>query len=158
MAIITSRVAERIADEILSSQEEIFAISIIDESGRGLAGGGNNIVLASKAKESFRKAFGLFEGGARYGGTLGLAALGVASEVRGFAGRVKSIVTTYEKCKMMLLPMPSYDIVVGLVIESSVNAEDYNIGEEIERLLAKEEETGDRSEKATRDMSTAMDL
>ena len=41
---------------------------------------------------------------------------------------------------------------------NSVNAEDYNIGEEIERLLAKEEETGDRSEKATRDMSTAMDL
>src|SRR5919109_716863 len=106
MVIITSRVAERISDEILSNHEEILAVSIVDESGRGLAGRGNNIILASKAKESFRKAFGIFQGGARYGGTLGLAAIGVANEVREFAGQVQSIITTYERCKMMLLPMP----------------------------------------------------
>ena len=136
--IITSRIAERIADEILSTNEEILAVSIVDESGRGLGrGAARNIVLASKAKESFRKAFGIFQGGAKYGGTLGLAALGVANEVRDFAGQVQSIITTYEKFKIMLLRMPAYDIVVGLVLESSVNGDDYskNIRREIERLF-----------------------
>ena len=143
MVIITSHVAERIADEILSTNEEILAVSIVDESGRGLArGAARNIVLASKAKESFTKAFGIFQGGTKYGGTLGLAALGVANEVRDFAGQVQSIVTTYEKCKMMLLPMTTYDIVVGLVLDRSVNAEDYNIGKEIERLLLAADEEG----------------
>ena len=149
MVIITSSVAERIADEILSSQEEILAMTIIDERRLGAK---NNIVLASKAKESFRKAFGVFQEGPRYGGTLGIEALGVAGEVRGFAGQVQSIVTTYEKCKMVLLPMPSYDIVVGLVLESSVNGDDYskNIRREIERLFLtlreENEEEGEQKE------------
>ena len=69
---------------------------------------------------------------------MSLAALGVANEIREYAGQVQSIITTYEKFKMTLLPMPAYDIVVGLVLSRSVkNAEDYskNIGREIERLL-----------------------
>ncbi len=50
---------------------------------------------------------------------------------------------------MMLLPMPTYDIVTGLVLDRSVSAEDYNIGKEIERLLlaAKEEDALNRNNK-----------
>jgi hypothetical protein len=124
MVIITSHVAERIADEILSSHQEeeegLLAITIIDESGPGgrARGGKDNVVLATKAKESFRKAFGLFyrQAGVQYGATLSLAALGVANEIKEYAGQVESIITTYEKFKMMLLPMPAHDMVVGLVL------------------------------------------
>ena len=148
MVTITSHVAERIVDEILSSHQEeegLLAITIIDERGLGGRargrGGKDNVVLATKAKESFRKAFGSFyrQAGVQYGATLSLAALGVANEIREYAGQVQSIITTYEKFKMTLLPMPAYDIVVGLVLSRSVKnaAEDYskNIGREIERLL-----------------------
>ena len=136
MRIINSSVAERIVDEILSTNDEILAISIIDDR---LGTAAN--VLASKSKESFKRALGVFHEGPRYGGTLAHAALSVANEVREIAGEAKSIVTTYEKCKMMLLPIPSYEVVVGLVIQSSVNAEDYNdkIVTNLKRLLADEE-------------------
>jgi len=36
----------------------------------------------------------------------------------------------------MLLPMPSYQILVGLVLERSVNAEDHNFAKKIEKLIA----------------------
>jgi hypothetical protein len=67
---------------------------------------------------------------------LALAALGVANEVKEVAGEALALITIYEKCKMMLLPASSYEILVGLVLHSSVNAEDYNIAKKIERLLA----------------------
>jgi hypothetical protein len=37
---------------------------------------------------------------------------------------------------MMLLPIPSSQILVGFVLQRSVNAEGYNIANTIERLLA----------------------
>lgn len=37
---------------------------------------------------------------------------------------------------MMLLPLPSHEILVGFVLQPSVNAEDYNIAHKIETLLA----------------------
>jgi hypothetical protein len=151
VVIITSHVAERIADEILSRQGEEgpLAITIIDERGLGGRARGrgrkDDGALATKAKDSFRKAFGSFyrQAGVQYCAILSLAALGVANEVEEYAGQVQSIITTYEKFKIMLLRMPAYDIVVGLVLSPSVNAaqEDYNniIGKEIERLLMEEE-------------------
>ena len=154
MVIITSSVAEKIANGMLSSDQEggLLAITIIDERGLGGRargrGGKDNVVLATKAKEPFRKAFVSFyrQAGVQYGATLALAALGVANEIREYAGQVQSIITTYEKFKMTLLPMPAYDIVVGLVLERSIkNAEDYskNVGREIERLLLAIEEQED---------------
>jgi hypothetical protein len=128
MALITSSAAQRIVDEILSTNEEILAISIIDEKG------GN--ILASRSKESFKKAFGVTGEAGKYGGTLAIASLAVANEVKEVAGEARALITVYEKCKMMLLPVLSYEILVGLVLHSSVNAEDYNIGSTLERLLA----------------------
>jgi hypothetical protein len=127
MVIITSSAAERISDEILSTNDEIPAISIMDMRGN---------ILAAKSKESFKKAFGVTRYGDKYGGTLAVAALAVANEVKDVFGEAQAIITIHKNCKLMLLPVPSYEILLGLVLQRSVNAEDHNIANKIERLLA----------------------
>ena len=127
MVTISSGVAEEISDEILSSNEEILAISIMDISGN---------VLAAKSKESFKQAFRATGEGDKYGGTLAVAALAVANEVKDVVGEAQAIITIYKNCKMMLLSIPSSQILVGFVLQRSVNTEDYGIANTIERLLA----------------------
>jgi hypothetical protein len=73
MVIITSGAAERVSDDILSTNDEILSISIMDMQGN---------ILAAKSKESFRKAFGVTQEGDKYSGTLAVAALAVANEVK----------------------------------------------------------------------------
>jgi hypothetical protein len=48
----------------------------------------------------------------------------------------QALITIYKDCKMMLLPIPSHQILVGFLFERSANAEDDNIANEIERLVA----------------------
>ena len=127
MVIINSSTAERISDEILSTNDEILSISIMDVRGN---------ILAARSKEYFRQVFGVTRDGDKYGGTLAVAALAVANEVKDIVGEAQALITTYKDCKMMLLPIPSYEILIGLVLQRSVNAEDYNIAHKIERLLA----------------------
>jgi hypothetical protein len=127
MIIITSSEAERISDDILSANDEILAISIMDMKGN---------ILAAKSKESFKEAFGVTQDGDKYGGTLAVAALAVANEVKDVFEEAQAIITIHKNSKLMLLPVPSYEILVGLVLQRSVNAEDYNIANKIERLLA----------------------
>ncbi len=127
MVIITSSAAERISDDILSTNDEILSISIMDMRGN---------ILATKSKEYFRQVFGITVEGDKYGGTLAVAALAVANEVKDIVGEAQAIITIYKNCKMMLLPIPSYQILVGFVLQRSVNAEGYNIANKIERLLA----------------------
>src|ERR671910_1391005 len=127
MVIITSGAAERVSDDILSTNNEILSISIMDMQGN---------ILAAKSKESYRKAFGVTQDGDKYGGTLAVAALAVANELKDVVGEAQALITIYKNCKMMLLPIPSHEILVGFVLQLSVNAEDYNIANKIERLLA----------------------
>jgi hypothetical protein len=133
MAIITSTTAERIADEVLSTYDgKILSISIIDAKG-----GGENF-LATKSTESFSKEFGVLQEGQKYGGSLAIAALSIANEVREVAGETIALTTTYEKCKMMLIPIPSYEILVGLVLKRGavVTADEDELVNYIERLVA----------------------
>ena len=127
MVIIASSAAERISDDILSTNDDILAISIMDMRGN---------ILATKSKEYFRQVFGITLEGDNYGGTLAVAALAVANEVKDIVGEAQALITIYKDCKMMLLPLPSYEILVGFVLQRSVNAEGYNISNTIERLLA----------------------
>lgn len=127
MVIINSSAAERISDEILSTNDEILSISIMDVRGN---------ILAARSKEYFRQVFGVTRDGDKYGGTLAVAALVVANEVKDIVGEAQALITTYKDCKMMLLPISSYEILIGLVLQRSVNAENYNIAHKIERLLA----------------------
>jgi hypothetical protein len=124
---LTPSEAEKIAADILSANEEILAISILDMSGN---------ILAAKSKESFKQAFGVTRDGDRYGGSLAVSALAVANEVKDIFGEAQAIIAIYEDCKMMLLPIPAYETLIGFVLRRSVNAEDYNIANDIERLLA----------------------
>jgi hypothetical protein len=120
--VVTSSAAERIADDILSTNDEILAISVIDKKGN---------VLAGKSKESFDKAFRLNVDGDKYGATLAVGILSLVNEVKNTFGEAQAIITIHKNCKLMLLPVPSYEILVGLVIQR-----DYNIVSKIERLLA----------------------
>jgi hypothetical protein len=124
---VTSSAAERIADDILSTNDEILAISIIDKKGN---------ILAAKSKESFRKAFKVTVDGDKYGATLAVGILTLVNEVKEVVGEAQAIISIHKNCKMMLLPVPSYEIMVGFVLQRSVNAEDYNIANKIKRLLA----------------------
>jgi hypothetical protein len=126
VVIITPNVAERIAHDILSTNDEIMAISIMDTRGN---------ILTSISKDSFKETFGLTRNGGKYGGTLAVAALAVANEVKDIVGEAQALITIYKNCKMMLLPIPSYEILIGFVLQHSANAEGYNISNKIERLL-----------------------
>jgi hypothetical protein len=123
---VNSSAAKRIVDDILLTSDEILAISIIDKQGN---------ILAAKSKESFKEAFGVTEEGEKYGATLAIGILTLVNELKAMFGEAQSIITTHKNCKLMLLPVPSYQIMIALVLHPSVNAEDYyNIAKKIERL------------------------
>ena len=123
---VTSSDAERIIDDILSSNDEILGISIMDMRGN---------ILTANSKEAFKEAFAVSLDRAKYGGTLAVAVLTVVNETRNIFGRAKAIITIHKNCKLMLLPVPSFQILVGLVLQRSVNTDD-KIANEIEILVA----------------------
>lgn len=124
---ITSAHAENVASDVLSTNEQIMAISIMDM-------GGNP--LAAKSKESFKESFRAAADWHDYGGTLALATLSLVNQVRNVFGEAQAIITIHKNCKLVLLSIPSYQILVGLVLERSVNAEDHSIVDNIEKLMA----------------------
>jgi hypothetical protein len=123
---LTSADAETLSDDILSNNKDILAISIMDMRGN---------ILAANSKESFKQAFAISRDRAKYGGTLAVAALAVVNETRNIFGASKAIITIHKNCKLMLIPVPSYQLLVGLVLQRSVNTED-KIANKIERLVA----------------------
>ena len=127
---VGSSAAERIVDDILSFNPEILSAGVIDRSGN---------IIANKSSESFEKQFkgvsNLEQN--RYSGTLAVAALSIANEVKDAFGEPQAIITIYRDCKLMLLSMPSYDILIGLVLESSANVENNTFANEMERLVVR---------------------
>jgi hypothetical protein len=133
---VTPREAEVIARDVLSTNfyanKKIFAISIIKQNeGR---------TLAAKSSEYFKKAFGdVIAEGNGYARILAtsIATMSVISEVGAILGQPKAIITIHKRSKLMLLPMPSYDIVVGLVADRSSDVDnDDNIANKIQSLVA----------------------
>ncbi len=126
--VIISDKAEKIVDAILSSDDRILLVSI-----RGWSGN----ILAAKARDSFRERFfGVSRLlGTKYSGSLTIATLSLVNEVKDIFGEAQAIITIYEHCKVMLLPMPLYEIIVGLTVERSVVTEDYSLSKEIKRIL-----------------------
>lgn len=124
---VTPNEVERIVDDISSSNDEILSTSVMDRKGN---------IIAAKSKESFKEAFGVnLKMENNYGGTLAVATLSVVNEVRDIFGEPRAIITIHKDCKLMLLPVPSCQLLVGIVLEHSVNEQD-KIANEIERLLA----------------------
>lgn len=124
---VTTRSAETIVHTILSSYDEILGISIMNMKGN---------MLAADSKEVFRETFVITEDRANYGGTLAIQALSVVNETRNVFGRTKAIITIHENCKLMLLPVPLFQLLVGVVLERSANAESHKIANQIEILVA----------------------
>ena len=125
---VSSAAAERIVDETLSSYDGILSMSVRDEKGN---------ILAAKSKESFKEAFDATElANNNYAGTLTVAVLAIVNEVKGIFGEAQTVITIHKDCKLVLLPMPSYEIVIGLVLERWVDADDGNIANNIKRIVA----------------------
>ena len=50
-------------------------------------------------------------------------------------GQTKSVVTIFEEYKTLLLPLPSYGIIVGVVLELWADADDGKLANNIEKLV-----------------------
>ena len=85
--VVTSTAAQRIVDDILSTNDEILGISIINQKGN---------ILAAKSKESFKKAFGLTVDGDKYGTTLAVGILSLVNEVKDMFGEAQAIITIHK--------------------------------------------------------------
>jgi hypothetical protein len=59
----------------------------------------------------------------------------VVNEVADVFGKAQAIITLHEDCKLMLLPMPSHQVLIGLVFERLAVIEDYSLANKIERIL-----------------------
>src|SRR5687768_16696262 len=124
---VTSDDLERIAGDVLSIHDEILGISIMDKKGN---------ILAANSKESFKEAFGVAEDREKYTATLAIGILTLVNELKDMFGGAKAIITVHENCKLMLLPVPSFQLLVGVVFQGGANAEDHKIVSEIEILVA----------------------
>ncbi|HEU4822141.1 MAG TPA: hypothetical protein VFS97_01835 [Nitrososphaeraceae archaeon] len=124
---VSSDGAEKVVNDVLSTNKDILAITIMDM-------GGNP--LAAKSKEPFKEAFGAAADWHEYGGTLALATLSLVNQVRNVFGEAQAIISVHKNCKLMLLAISSYQILVGLVLERSHDEEDLDIANKIERLMA----------------------
>ncbi len=127
---LTTGEAERIIDDILSANDDILSAGIIDKSGN---------IIANKSRESFTKRFGQVRSleGNRYSGTLAVAALSIANEVKDAFGKAHALITIYRDCKLMLLPMQLHDILIGLALERSTNVDNDEFLNEVERLVTR---------------------
>jgi len=79
-----------------------------------------------------------------FGGILSIAVISVVNEVKDIFGEAQAMTTVHTDCKLMLLTIPLYDILIGLVLERWANADADKMAKEIERLLKKEQ--GERKE------------
>ena len=124
--------AKAILDKVLSIDTRVWAISVIERSGK---------ILAAKSRPSFKEMFGVDQDGEKYGGSLAAATLSVVNEVKGIFGEAQTIITIHNNCKLMLLNISSYGILIGLVLERSFNCEDDNFIEKIKQLIVSEVNT-----------------
>jgi hypothetical protein len=129
--IITANSSEvqRIARDILLSNDEILTVALIDRGGQ---------IIAGDSRPSFKEQFelGILDGKSHYGGTLAIATLGIVNEAKAAFGEPEVIITFHKGCKLMLIPMLTYGTLVGLVIERSANVDYDKLVDKIERLVA----------------------
>jgi hypothetical protein len=128
MSVVSSTAAARIAEEVLSSNDRILLISIRDQTGK---------ILAVKFRESFGKTFRLTDlVDNNLGGTLAVTVLGVVNEVQDIFGQAEAIITVHRGCRLILLPILSHQLLVGLAVERGVETDDDEIASYIKGLIA----------------------
>ena len=123
----TADVSKNIAYKILAMKDDILSLSILDTKGN---------ILATASKDAFKEDFGIASEGDSYGGSLAIAALAVANEVKDVAGEAQALITVYKRCIMLLLPIGSHEVSVGFVLWPTANIEDYyKLVDQVEFLL-----------------------
>jgi hypothetical protein len=80
-------------------------------------------ILAAKSKQSFKETFGANIDGEKYGGILAIATLSLVNEVKNILGEAQAKTSIHNNCKLILLPIPSYEILVGIVLHRSFNTD-----------------------------------
>lgn len=124
--LVNQAIAQIIIDAILSIDEKIWAASIIEKNGN---------IIAAKSKPSFKQTFGVVQDGEKNGGSLAVATLSLVNEVKDISGEAQTVITIYNNCKLMLLNISSYEILVGLALQRLFNCEDDNFIEKIKQLI-----------------------
>ena len=119
-------IAHRVSNNILSLYDGIRFVSIMDLRGN---------ILKARSNQSFRDTFRVIGDCKGYGGVLAFTILRLVNQITDVVGDAKAKITVHKNCKLMLLPMSSHEILIGLVIHSSVKPEDRQIAKNIEASL-----------------------
>ena len=125
-------IANKISNDIISIDDAIIAISVMDMKGN---------ILASQFKQAFKEKFQVTMDDKKNSGTWAIVILGMCEKFRHVFGSSEAIINIYKSCKTMLIPIRSRQILIGLVIQRSANAEDY-IANKVRTLLEDLEEEG----------------
>lgn len=136
--ISVSLSVQRISDDILSLDDAILSVSIIDAR--------TGSTLAVSSKTSFKNQFEITDSERKNSGTWAIVILGLVREVRNTFGDTKAIISVHKKCKLILIP--SHLLLIGLVVQRSTNAEDY-IANKVETMLTNDGDNDVMSLKAT---------
>jgi hypothetical protein len=94
-------------------------------------------IFLQPSKPSFKQTFGVVQDGEKYGVSLAVATLSLVNELKDIfcKAQTQTIITIYNDCKLMLLNISSYEILVGLALQHSFNCEDDTFSKEIEELI-----------------------
>lgn len=114
---MTSAAADRRVDHILYSNNDggVLGVAVIDRKGN---------VLSAKSMEAFKQIFGIDRAAGGYGGALVIATLNVVNQIKDTFGEAQAIITVHKNYKLMLLTLPLYDLLIGLVLERWADAHD----------------------------------
>jgi hypothetical protein len=136
-------IAKKISNDVISIDDAILAISVMDMKGN---------ILASQFKQAFKDKFEVTIDDKKNSGTWAIVILGMHERFKHIFGSSEAIINIYKSCKTMLIPIRSRQILIGLVVQRSTNAEDY-VANKVRILL---EELQDNI--AVRDGMTAVFL
>jgi hypothetical protein len=118
-------IANKISNDVISIDDAILAISVMDMKGN---------ILASQVKQAFRDKFEVTIDDKKNSGTWAIVILGMCERFRHVFGSSEAIINIHKSCKTMLIPIRSRQLLIGLVIQRSANAEDY-VANKIRTLL-----------------------
>jgi hypothetical protein len=109
-------IANKISNDMLSTDDAILAIFVTDMKGT---------ILASQFKQTFKEKFEVSIKDKKNSGTRAIVILGMCEKFKHIFGSSEAIINVYKSCKTMLIPIHSRQILIGLVVQRSANAEDY---------------------------------
>jgi hypothetical protein len=113
--VVLSNNLSKISKQILSIDDTIDAVSIMDMQGN---------TLSSTSKESFYTTkYDITQDIHDIAGDFAIVILGMVQRMDTSFGSTEAVVSFHKKCKLMLVPIPSHQILIGLVIYRSSNEE-----------------------------------